>query len=491
MNSQTERWVLAIIVLAAAAALGGYLLSSGSLEGPGFPLDDAWIHQTYARNLAERGEWSFVPGKPSGGSTAPLWSALLAGGHLLSSGTPFAWTYFLGLLGLIGLGFAGEGIFRRETGRGGWLPWAGIFLVGEWHLVWAAGSGMETAWMGALVLLVLWALGAKNLRWALMGALIGLMVWVRPDGITLLGPALLVLMLGSKSWGERWKNAARLLGGMALLFGPYLLFNLLVQGSLWPNTFYAKQAEYAALQTAPLLARIATELSLPLIGAGLLLVPGFGYFAWVSLREKRWAGLGAVLWFLGYAGLYAWRLPATYQYGRYLMPAMPVYFICGLVGVALLVARMRAGRVGRLGALGWVSLIVAVWAGFYGLGLTRYSQDVAIIETEMVAAAQWVAQNTPEDTLIAAHDIGALGYYAQRDLVDLAGLVSPEVIPMIRDEAMIAAYLDQRGVAYLVTFPGWYGVLPVGQEILWQSEGRYSPQAGGENMTVYRWKRSE
>ena len=41
---------------------------------------------------------------------------------------------------------------HRAHGR---LPWAGIFLVGEWHLVWAAGSGMETAWMGALVLLAL------------------------------------------------------------------------------------------------------------------------------------------------------------------------------------------------------------------------------------------------------------------------------------------------------------------------------------------------
>lgn len=483
--------MLAIIVLAAAAALGGYLLSSGSLEGPGFPLDDAWIHQTYARNLAERGEWSFVPGKPSGGSTAPLWSALLAGGHLLSSGTPFAWTYFLGLLGLIGLGLAGEGIFRRETGRGGWLPWAGIFLAGEWHLVWAAGSGMETAWMGALVLLALWTISARKLRWGLLGVLIGLMVWVRPDGITLFGPALLVLVLGSKSWGERWKSAARLFGGMALLFGPYLLFNLRVQGSLWPNTFYAKQAEYAALQMAPLLARILSELSLPLIGAGLLLAPGFVYFAWASLREKRWAGLGAVLWFLGYAGLYAWRLPATYQYGRYLMPAMPVYFVCGLVGVALLVTRMRVSRAGRLGALGWVSLIAALWIGFYGLGMTRYSQDVAIIETEMVAAARWVAQNTPKDTLIAAHDIGAVGYFAQRDLVDLAGLVSPEVIPFIRDEGEITAYLDQRGVAYLMTFPGWYSKLPAGREILWQSEGEYSPQAGGENMTIYRWRRPE
>jgi hypothetical protein len=341
--------------------------------------------------------------------------------------------------------------------------------------------------MGALVLLALWAMGTQKLRWELLGALIGLMVWVRPDGITLLGPALLVLIFGSNSWGERWKGAARLLGGMALLFIPYLLFNLLVQGSLWPNTFYAKQAEYAALQMAPLPVRVLTELSLPLIGAGLLLAPGFVSFAWVSLCEKRWAGLGAVLWFLGYAGLYAWRLPATYQYGRYLMPAMPVYFVCGLVGVALLVARMRASRAGRLGALGWVSLIAAVWAGFYGLGMTRYSQDVAIIETEMVIVGKWIAVNTPPEAVIAVHDIGAVGYYGGRSIIDLAGLISPEVIPFIRDETRLAVFLDQQKAEYLITFPEWYPNLVSRSQLIFQTSGSFSPKAGGENMAVFRW----
>ena len=38
--------------------------------GGGFPLDDSWIHQTYARNLAQTGQWAFVPGVPSAASTS-------------------------------------------------------------------------------------------------------------------------------------------------------------------------------------------------------------------------------------------------------------------------------------------------------------------------------------------------------------------------------------------------------------------------------------
>ena len=71
-------------------------------------------------------------------------------------------------------------------------------------------------------------------------------------------------------------------------------------------------------------------------------------------------------------------------------------------------------------------------------------------------AAAWVAENTEPDAIIAAHDIGALGYFGNRKLIDLAGLVSPEVIPFIRDEGQIAAYLNEQEADYLVTFPGWY-----------------------------------
>ena len=73
-----ERRTVIILGFLAAVSVSAYLLASMFQRGPGFPLDDAWIHQTYARNLATLGEWSFVPGQPSAGSTAPLWSLLLS-----------------------------------------------------------------------------------------------------------------------------------------------------------------------------------------------------------------------------------------------------------------------------------------------------------------------------------------------------------------------------------------------------------------------------
>ena len=70
----------------------------------------------------------------------------------------------------------------------------------------------------------------------------------------------------------------------------------------------------------------------------------------------------------------------------------------------------------------------------------------------------------------------------------LAGLVTPELIPFIRDETQLASYLNQQGAAYLMTFPDWYPELTSGLEPVYVSGGAFSAQAGGENMTIYRWK---
>jgi len=158
-----------------------------------------------------------------------------------------------------------------------------------------------------------------------------------------------------------------------------------------------------------------------------------------------------------------------------------------LCGTAWILERLRT-RWTRLFGFGWKVATALTLLGFFVLGAVRYSQDVAIIETEMVATAHWIASNTSSTDLIAVHDIGAVGYYSNRNIVDLAGLVSPEIIPFLRDEPRLAAYLDQRGVRWLVTFPGWYSALTHGKPVAYSSAGKFSPANRGENITVYRWK---
>ncbi len=166
---------------------------------------------------------------------------------------------------------------------------------------------------------------------------------------------------------------------------------------------------------------------------------------------------------------------------------MPIYFIWGFSGMIWWLSAGQPSRWQRIIGRVWAASSALILVAFLWLGARAYARDVAFIETEMVAVANWVATETETDALIAAHDIGALGYFGGRPLLDLAGLVSPDVIPFIRDEDRLAAYLDSHRAEYLVTFPGWYPALVRRSSPVYQTGGSYSAELGGENMAVYRW----
>ncbi|MCB0181795.1 MAG: hypothetical protein KDI62_26440, partial [Anaerolineae bacterium] len=122
------------------------------------------------------------------------------------------------------------------------------------------------------------------------------------------------------------------------------------------------------------------------------------------------------------------------------------------------------------------------------VGAQAYGRDVRIIESEMVAAARWLDQTAEPQALIAAHDIGAIGYFTRRPLIDLAGLVTPEVIPIIRDEPALFDFIVTRQADYLVTFPSWYPEMTAqpSLNVVYRTDALWSVQAGGDNMVVYR-----
>ena len=485
--SKKQGGLILFLAVFAGLSLLGFIFVSSRTYRIGFPLDDAWIHQTYARNLGLNGEWAFIPGQPSAGSTAPLWSVLLSIGYLLGLNA-YAWAFFLGwvLLWLIAV-FGAYKFQVLVPLKSGWSIWVGILLTLEWHLVWAAGSGMETLMFSLLILLALTWFSRGVGNWFVLGLLIGLSVWVRPDGITLLGPAGLVILSTKVTVRERARLILELLIGILVLFVPYLLFNRALAGAWWPNTFFAKQAEYALHRQIPLLQRFFEQARLPLIGVGAVLLPGFGLALWHAFQRRRWGVFAGGIWVIGYLGLYAWRLPVTYQHGRYIIPAMLIYFVYGSAGLAEWVQPGAEHVWKRVLGKTWLLTAGLVLVAFWFLGARSYAQDVRFIESEMVATAQWIADNTPVDSLVAAHDIGALGYFSHRRLLDLAGLVSPEVIPFIRDQNQLALFLDNQGANYLVTFPGWYPQLVSRAQQIYKSPGVSGVDTGYDDMAVYSW----
>lgn len=496
-----------IFLVIAALMVSWYVLASGG----GFALDDSWIHQVYGRNLAQNGEWAFIPGQPSAASTSPLYTVLLSIGYRLN--IPFAfWTHLLGVLALVAAAsFAARLADRMLPNRryAGWL--SGLAILLTWHLIWAAASGMETMLFGALTLATMFFAWREmdehnfllptliNRRAALRGLLFGvvaaLTTLARPEGILVAGLAGLGLLFLRPKTLLVWIIGAA--GGYGLTIAPYLLLNLQLTGGLLPNTAAAKFAQHAPLLTLSYPERIL-DMLIPIIAGGqALLLPGLVvYILMVVLVEKPSQRreivlrLLPVLWPVALIALYAARLPASYQHGRYVIPALPAIVTIGTVGTVVMVERGRKTLLSRTfsRALALSIVLLIVFFAFI-TGTDVYRRDVRIINEEMVASAYWIRDNIPPEELLAIHDIGAVGYFAPRPIVDVAGLISPDIIPLLGDTEAMWAYLQLYDARYLMAFPDQIpGDDPDDSRLceLFVTDGPTALATVGYNMTIYR-----
>jgi len=524
--------------LAALVSVGAYLGLSALRGAIGFPLDDAWIHQVYARNLAARGEFAFFAGQPSAGSTSPLWTILLSVGYLLRVDFR-AWAYLLGIMLLGASAMIATRLFlifdpsaSRRTGfrfsifdsritdhASRIMLCFLLFLLFEWHLAWSAASGMEILLFVFLSLILLERFYARAPAW-LLGLLAGLLTLTRPEGAVLaalVGGSLslrgAILSERSESKDATKQSPPPALGiasqktlamtngdprlsafihvpmtfalGLAVVLTPYLLFNLATSGTIFPNTLYAKSAEYAVLfEQTPLILRWLQLLFVPFVGAQILLLPGVLYVVVTLARQRQWLALIPFAWVLLLPALYALRLPVAYQHGRYEMPVIPFIVLYGIWGTGALLARVQNWVVRTTWALSTATALIVFWI----LGAIQYATDVAIIDCEMAQTARWVAAHAPADAVIAAHDIGALGYYYDRPFIDLAGLATPEVIPFIRDEGRLREYLVSRQATFVIVFPGWYPAFDADPSFapIYRTNCVVTRETGEKNMVVYR-----
>ncbi len=138
-----------------------------------------------------------------------------------------------------------------------------------------------------------WLLDKRG-NWFHAGLLIGLTVWIRPDGLTLIGPALLSLVLRDYKIKKLVWHSIGLFFGLLVVVLPYFLFNYVVAGDIWPNTFYAKQAEYAFLRELSLISRFGTVSYQLFIGIGIVLIPGLVFEIINLIKNANWERAGAM-----------------------------------------------------------------------------------------------------------------------------------------------------------------------------------------------------
>src|SRR5213593_4629907 len=220
-----------LVLLAAALPLAVLLLRERLIAGSaGFPLDDSWIHLHFARNIAEGAGFAYNPGVPVAGSTAPLWTLLLAGVFALLGSHPF-WAKVGGMTAALATAFLARSLARRWT-EDRWLALlAGVVTAIAGPLVWGALSGMEVS-LAALLVTAALVSHTDGGEWT-AALLLGLAVLARPEAV------LLVALVWMARPITRRRTAIFVMVPAACL-GPWVLFNLATARTPLPATASAK-----------------------------------------------------------------------------------------------------------------------------------------------------------------------------------------------------------------------------------------------------------
>lgn len=454
--------VLAIILgIAAEFSLAARNTSPAGIEA-GFPLDDAWIHQVYARSFAERGAFEYNPGEPEAGLSSPLFGALLATLHL---GEPpmleelVARTRALGVGCWFALALAAALLARAVPTPMPRLAGftAALLVAFEPRFGFAAGSGMEPLLFAALLLLS--AQRALRGAWWSAGIASGLAILARPEGAVFV-PILALAAFVASPAERRGRALFATIVPAVTAASVWTLSCFDATGRPLPNTFYAK-SEFVAFGDAvtafvAILRELVVESPYYRVPTTyvLLAMAVVGAVARGKARVTLML-IGAPIALASALALSrSLPLASAFYWSRYFLPIGG--FTCVLLGIGIAAAiaavfdilrrRIAAAEEGNQVPAPISALLLGVLAILpFGavaeslrVEIESFGKQVSDVDRTNVAAARWLAEDEslPSDARIGAQDAGAVRFFGNRPVVDLLGL---------NDHRLIAAQLESGG----------------------------------------------
>ncbi|MCA1710250.1 MAG: hypothetical protein LC789_00870 [Actinobacteria bacterium] len=406
--------------------------------------DDAFITYRYARNLAGGHGWRYdLYRTTANGATAPLYTAVLGLGAAIFGGVPRVASAIY-VLTLAGTGVVLFDLLRRRGAPIAGVAIAALIVTSPWL---ASVRGMETVPFLFLAALTVWAYD-RRLPFT-TGMLLTALVLVRGDGVVLAA-----ILTGAEAWRLR-RVPLRLLVGALALAVPWAMFSLVVIGGLIPETLAAKVAQGRS-------GYWGTGL---LFWHGLFSLPGaFGFSGWIRTLVPA-AGLGVAA--LALVPLLRVLVPLVASgaalfamYAFVVRPPVYHWYYGPLVLALLVLAGAGCGHLAAEGLRRGDVLRLAVGAGLPLLLVVQGLQQAAHPEPGLnpqayVRLAAWIDANVPEEATVAASEIGMIGYFGNRDMIDYLGLLSEEAVVDLRHHDLAAWLLREYPDYWLVHVPVW------------------------------------
>jgi hypothetical protein len=105
---------------------------------------------------------------------------------------------------------------------------------------------------------------------------------------------------------------------------------------------------------------------------------------------------------------------------------------------------------------------------------------------ESYAAAQWIRANLPDGVLVGSWNAGVIGYYAERPVVNLDGLINSfDYLPYLA-ERRFADYIREQGIQYLSDMNSIFEITGVRDSLRLTEVYRRHSEKMQEAYLVYR-----
>ncbi|MDZ4764628.1 MAG: hypothetical protein SGI73_08750 [Chloroflexota bacterium] len=478
-------WALCCILAAVVFVVyfSGSIAAGGS-TAPVMPLDDAYIHFQYARQIAVGQFYVYNPGlPPTSGATSFLYPYILAVGH----GIGFheldlgAWAMGVGALALAASGWfvyrivAALGVDRR------FALVAPILFIPHGLIAWHFMSGMET---GLAVLFALWTLdGVIERRFGMTIAGAALSALIRPEGALL--AVLAIVLTGVRPHplppspdgeGKRgrlkwiWLSVPFLAAVIQPLVNDALTGSAVSSGNAAKSLFGMIPFDISVVigRIAENFVRVWRDLLTPrdfasdgLLGMFIMAwLALFGVFALVRARERRGVALLLIVWGGVFALAIATLDTAFWHFRRYQVPLIAVVFPLSVFGLNRIIQWLQ-GRIPKIGVRFAAVLIVLplIGVGITSAGMLRaYLTNVGYVRDQPLAMARWLRDNTPPDAVIAVHDVGMMRYIGGRTTLDIVGLTTPGAAEYWRHgPGAMGEYIERMRPDYIASYGTGHG----------------------------------
>lgn len=443
-----------LFMLITSAILYYFNFSYSKNRFSGFPLDDTWIFFGYARTFINTGVFSINQNTPpSAGITSPLYVLFISFAFILGFNSEFLFVLIFNTLALFFASvFLLKLILKITENYLFSLLLTAIFIF-DFRTISIANSGMETILFVLVEILALYFIFTDKKRSVFLT--LGIGFWIRPEII-------LLFLVYSLFYLKNIKIKDTFLFFIPLLF--YFGFMKIFSGNLIPQTGKAKSLFFSYINKLEFL----RESFYYFVNFGFPLIMILFFISLLLIKKRNKFQLILIAYFITFYLFFLFYLPILYNFGRYLYPLFPIILLISSYLIKYINQKFKI-----LNYL--IFLIIIIFSiKNYSKGKIIYAYKVHQFMSRHIVIANWINNNTPPKSIIATHDIGAIGYLTQRQIVDLVGLIEKGSIGISDKPKRLKEFLLKRNVQYIAVLNSWFKVY--GSPLLFETSKNKEPK---------------